>query len=1756
ITNLTATAASGSGGGGITHTVNVQDFQFNPNIVNITVGDVVQWVWTGAIAHTSTSDATSGPNSWNSGLLNTGATYTSPVLTEGTHPYYCVPHGAPGGVGMAGTIYVLPPCNANGETNVQVTFNIQSNGNSGYQVLVDGAVAGTFQYVPGSAQSATVLVPGDEMAHTILVRDVVNQSCNATTSVTTPNCGGGGNPVCSITASASVTGSCTNNNVPVALTVNANNNGPSFTVTVDGNNIGTYNYANSPVTINVTGDGNAHAIVVTDIEDPACTASTSVVTPNCTLPCSITNLTATVAGGGGASGIQHTVNVEDFQFNPNVVNITVGDVVKWNWTGNIPHTSTSDISGTQNSWNSGLLGNGAMFISPVLEEGVYGYYCVPHGAPGGIGMSGTIHVLPSCNSFGQTTVQVNFNATNGGNSGYSILVDGNNAGNFSYVPGTAQSASVLVAGNGLPHTIKVQDNSNSLCNAIVTVTTPDCSGGGNPECVISFSPAITGGCVNGLVSVALNVTGLNNASTYTVTIDGTSAGSFNYNNSSAAVNVIGNGLPHTIVVTDSGDPACTASSVITTTDCSLPCSIAITELSFGTNISHTVQVQDFQFSPEEITINLGDTLNFVWTGVIPHTVTSDAPSGPNAFNSGLLSQGATWQLILNSTGSFPYYCIPHGAPGGVGMSGVINVTSSCQGNIANGTLVINYAGTSGQGFNVTQDGNPIQGSPFAFSPSGSLNIPLAVNGDGGQHTFSVSDVGSSTCSANQTITVPPCNPSCVLNITQASVSACAGNTVTLTVNFTSNQTNETFNVYKDGLKLNPSPLTTDASGNGSYSTMIVGNGVTANISVQFIGNGSCTASQSVVIPSCAGPCLISNLVIGQSGASHTVEVKDFVFSPAVLDILIGDTVHFVWTGAIPHTTTSDQFTGPNSWNSGLLGQGSTYDVVITSTGAFPYYCQPHGGPGGIGMSGVINVADTCNLDSWMTNISFDVSAGSPLGYNVFVDGVRITDPPLHYDNPVGFNQEIIGLPGDGAWHLVTIQDLETGFCAYTQPVQTSICGAGCSVVNLTANTGTNILHFVEVRDFDYSPQNITVGAGETIRFVWTGQIPHTVTSDAVTGPEVFNSGLLGEGATFDVVINTPGVHPYFCIPHGGPGGIGMSGVITVLPACADNKQNVQVKFEVTNGSLFGYNVFVDGVLYENNPHTYDDRMGPNEFMMSYPADNAQHIITVQDLENNICAASEFFTMGSCNANCELSGIDYFLGNGRRHEVLVRDFDYSPASLQIELGDTVHFVWVGAIPHTVTSDIASGENAFNSGLLGQGSVYDVVLTATGSHPYYCIPHCAPGGIGMSGVINVVDPCADGKVFVDFRFFSEGTGSTYDVSNNNIVVVNDHPYQPGGIQNFSVELDAQGQSHQIVVSDNGPDDCTISIALDSFDCSDPCFLVRANFSYDINFSNNEVAFTDKSRGNIASWNWNFGDGTTSTLANPIHVFPEAILYEVCLTVTDDNGCVESFCDKLRLGSNVCNSSFTYDQNGLEIIFHNTSDVSAQTVSATWTFGDGTTSTEYATTTHVYALGLYEVCLTVTADSCVSQHCEILDLTNPCLALSSRYNASPQGGDPMHYQFTDMSTGPVGSRLWGFGDGQISTEQNPSHTYTSIGAYMVCLLVIDEAGNCTDSDCRTLYVGTTSTENDEVLLKKIVVIPNPVSISSPQVSLSGFDNNDVGHEAKVIIHDINGIRVKEMDLMIEEQFSVEIPDIPGVYYLQVVTGKNLYGAMIAVQ
>jgi plastocyanin len=81
--------------------------QFSPANLTVSAGTMVTWKNDDAVAHTVTS-ATGSPDTFNSGNVGGGGTFSHTFGSAGTYPYYCTIHGANGAppTGMHGTITV------------------------------------------------------------------------------------------------------------------------------------------------------------------------------------------------------------------------------------------------------------------------------------------------------------------------------------------------------------------------------------------------------------------------------------------------------------------------------------------------------------------------------------------------------------------------------------------------------------------------------------------------------------------------------------------------------------------------------------------------------------------------------------------------------------------------------------------------------------------------------------------------------------------------------------------------------------------------------------------------------------------------------------------------------------------------------------------------------------------------------------------------------------------------------------------------------------------------------------------------------------------------------------------------------------------------------------------------------------------------------------------------------------------------------------------------------------------------------------------------------------------------------------------------------------------------------------------------------------------------------------------------------------------------------------------------------------------
>ena len=221
--------------------------------------------------------------------------------------------------------------------------------------------------------------------------------------------------------------------------------------------------------------------------------------------------------------------------------------------------------------------------------------------------------------------------------------------------------------------------------------------------------------------------------------------------------------------------------------------------------------------------------------------------------------------------------------------------------------------------------------------------------------------------------------------------------------------------------------------------------------------------------------------------------------------------------------------------------------------------------------------------------------------------------------------------------------------------------------------------------------------------------------------------------------------------------------------------------------------------------------------------------------------------------------------------------------------------------------------------------------------------------------------------------------------------------------------------------------------------------------------DASTASDSDGTIASYLWDFGDGTPDASGVMVsHTYTSPGDYTVTLTVTDDRGDTGVVQQTVSfVAPNVAPTAvFTVDVDHQEIAVSasSSSDSDGTIVTYEWTFGDGATATG-VTASHTYAApGDYEVTLTVTDD-----RGGVDDLTIPVTATPppnvapvavlsvsvSGLGVSVDGGG------SSDAGGSVVSYAWDFGDGGSGSGPTASHVYAAAGSYTVTLTVTDDEG-----------------------------------------------------------------------------------------------------------
>lgn len=233
--------------------------------------------------------------------------------------------------------------------------------------------------------------------------------------------------------------------------------------------------------------------------------------------------------------------------------------------------------------------------------------------------------------------------------------------------------------------------------------------------------------------------------------------------------------------------------------------------------------------------------------------------------------------------------------------------------------------------------------------------------------------------------------------------------------------------------------------------------------------------------------------------------------------------------------------------------------------------------------------------------------------------------------------------------------------------------------------------------------------------------------------------------------------------------------------------------------------------------------------------------------------------------------------------------------------------------------------------------------------------------------------------------------------------------------------------------------------------------------INFTANSpcegsvVSFTNTSTQGANSWT--FGDGASSRLTNPGHMYSSAGTYSVKLTVTTAEGCMNSMTKSVTVNPNPV-ASFTAKAlcTGPNVDFTNTSTIGGGSIaSSQWNYGDASTGTSNS---HTYAkAGVYNVTLMVTSDKgCMTSSTSPVAVYEAPVAKFSTTNVCL--GELA--KFTNQSSN-ASNVSWNFGDGGSSNANNPTHLYSSASSFTVTLTARNPIG------CDNVTTGTVVVSNN---------------------------------------------------------------------------------------
>lgn len=260
-------------------------------------------------------------------------------------------------------------------------------------------------------------------------------------------------------------------------------------------------------------------------------------------------------------------------------------------------------------------------------------------------------------------------------------------------------------------------------------------------------------------------------------------------------------------------------------------------------------------------------------------------------------------------------------------------------------------------------------------------------------------------------------------------------------------------------------------------------------------------------------------------------------------------------------------------------------------------------------------------------------------------------------------------------------------------------------------------------------------------------------------------------------------------------------------------------------------------------------------------------------------------------------------------------------------------------------------------------------------------------------------------------------------------------------------------------------------------------------------NGMSFTNNST-SATKYNWQFGNGLSSTTQSPTYNYPSAGDYDVQLIASTKNNCADTAIATVSVYSlpevdfEISNACF-----GDSVMFSNTS---AGTNSYAWNFGDANTSSRKNTANLYAASGNYNVVLTATnSNNCVDSVAKVAityalpkpDFSSDSVCLGERTS------------FSNLTLGNIASTLWKLGNGNTSFLTNPFQTYGTAGSFDATLITTNNNG-CIDSITKAVVVHALPEPNftvSDVCLDKNAKFASTSSISNGSISSYAWQLGD---------------------------------------------------------